>query len=327
MVTFEVYSLLVRFIITNLILLSAIGVHKRKRLSFDGKKFRIYPLLIFGFSGTAAAVIHMLGQNLVLKTIILIIFGQDQVGYFDFAYRLSIFINTAMVGFFASLNAYYARLYGEGGSEKLRKEGGWVVQSNLFIFAPLVIGALVVGSVMFNELFINYLPALGFFIVLTLGLLARIILMPFLSMIDAIGKPEIKLVRTAVGLSCGYVFLLLTYRVGAISIALTWVSIDTIGLLVLFGYCRLKIGRFVIKRKKSVLNLLAACIMGIPVYFVYYLLPSLLALPIMIIVGFITYLTLIREFRLVERRELQRLSNFLLPKKIVNQLEKLLIKG
>ncbi len=327
LITLNVYSLLLRFLITHLILLTLILITKRKKYTMKGNIHPLRPLFSFGLPGTVSSTVVLIGGNLFLKGSILFLFGKKQVGYFDFGFRLSTLINTVTAGFYVGLTAYYSRLYGEGGVEKVGLEGGWIVKSTLLIFSPIIIGSLLIGKVLIEEVFINYLLSLPFFIILTLKILFVVTFRPFMHMADAIGKPRVKVYRVITSLPAGYLALFLTYSLGPICIAIAWVTMDLVSALTISVLCRYYIGKIVIERRKSLLCIVSAFIMGGFVYLVDLLIYDLfVAIPSMIITGMIVYFVLVRELQLVSPQEVRAVSSSFLPEKLAKIPEKLLLK-
>jgi O-antigen/teichoic acid export membrane protein len=326
-ITFNAYSLIVRILVINIILISLIPTSKRRIYTLEGYSHPVKPLFSFGLPAMVAFAIVLIGQNLLLKTLILFQFGQNQVGFFDYAFRLASFINTATLGFFASLSSYYARLLGEGGTRKIGLEGGWIIKSSLVIYSPIIIGSIIIGKLFFEEIVPSYAPAFSFFVILTFGILFLVIFRPFVFMIDAIGKTKVKIYRIFTALPAGYIIFFLTAPLGPLSIVIAWVTMDIVGTLTIYFFCRHYVGDIIIEKKKSLLCLVSALIMGIPVLIVNLIIPGLLAIPFMVIIGFLVYILLVRELHLISEQEIRATSSFVLPKKMAKFAERLLIKS
>ncbi|MHA1979366.1 MAG: oligosaccharide flippase family protein, partial [Candidatus Hodarchaeales archaeon] len=114
-VTIDAYSLILRYIVTEIIFIIMFVGIQRKIYTFKGDRHPIKPLVSYGIPNTSAFIIGLIFQNLSLKGLLLLYFGQVEVGYFDYAFRLAMFINTMTLGLFTALFGYYSRLYGEGG--------------------------------------------------------------------------------------------------------------------------------------------------------------------------------------------------------------------
>ena len=236
LVTFDIYSMLLRFIITGVILLSMVFTSSRKPYKLEGETFSPKKLFTFGLPGTTAFAVGIIGQNLLLKGLMLILFSQTDVGYFDFAFRLSNFINTITIGFFSGLTAYYSRLLGEGGEQKIISDGGWIFKTSLFIFSPVIIGSIAVSKVFFEDFFLLYFPAFSFFLVLNLRLLVLVPYRVYTHVLDSVGKTNVKLISKITSIPLGYLTLLVTYPIGPLSIAISWSVMEIIGVLTLYFF-------------------------------------------------------------------------------------------
>ncbi len=188
------------------------------------------------------------------------------------------------------------------------------------MLSPLIIGSVVVGKIVFEIAFNEYLPAYPFFVVLVLGIWSVLLLRPFSFVLMTLGHPWTFFVAKVISIVVCLPLILIFVRIGAFGIAIVWILMDTIWSVLMVIFCKRYI-KLNVDWKKTILFLVSA-IATVPVILVeIHYLPSLYAFLISIPTLFGIYIVFVRLLGLVTKRDVSLALNFLpegLTKKIAS---------
>jgi len=321
---YGISSLVFRWLLANVIIAFLLILSDKSLITLKGDFFPIRKLVTFGLPILIASIIAFIGKQSFLRLVLMNYFSLSDVGYFEFGMRLSLLVSALTVGYHYALAPYFSTDYGYGGEQLVSKNLGWTVKFGSFVFSPLIIGSVVVGKIIFNIAFNEYLPAYSFFVVLALGLWPVLLLRPFSAVLVAVGHPMMLLITRIISILLGMPLTFLLIKVGALGIPIAWAFMDTIWSCLNFFFCR-KYMKINVDWKKTLLFPISAVVALPAVLIEINFLQDLYALFTVSLTILITYIVFIRFLDLITEREISTALDFLpegLKRKIVRIVSK-----
>ncbi|MFX1575733.1 MAG: MATE family efflux transporter [Promethearchaeota archaeon] len=334
-VSLGVQALLYKWIVVGVLTTMILTVAVRKSWTLKGSTYPFKPLVKF-----AAPLITSFIFVFIFSELLVMLFlnpFQEELGLYGFAVRIANFVNALTLGFYGALSSFYAQSYGKGDCENLEKDVGWTMKISVFLFLPMVIGAMIISPAIFLILFPNYYWAYQYFIILLFKVILFLFRKPYLDIINVRGKSNLVLIIQVIASMLSGVLMFLAFSFGPLIMA--YGLIDNALLLVVLAYIlnNLFISIFaaiVIKRDigiklgiRGVLPLLLIGFLIIPtamiIHFLY--LPPLLELAIIIPLGVIIYLLPIRYLRIISEKEIRKASQFL-PRRFASSFASIIVR-
>ncbi len=219
-----IQALLLKWVVLGLVTASFLTHTMREIWSLRGSLYSMRPLVDFAYPAIISFIFVYLFSELLIRSIFQNYVGQEELGMYGFAVRLTTFINAITLGFHNAILPHYTRVVGRSGSQALESEVRWTIRFSFFLFLPIIIGSVVIAPAVFLIVFPNYYWAYQYFAVLMMQLFFYLFLRPYSSVLGAMAKTKQVLVSSILAAIASGLLMIFFVNYALILVVIGYVS-------------------------------------------------------------------------------------------------------